>query len=78
MTALHFSTLPTATSSSCCHSGLYPHTVSRDDPFPELVIVRDFVASAKKAAFAYYNKIPEIGTYEEKGLFGFVVLDVLV
>lgn len=50
--------------------------MSRDDPFPELVIVRDFVAAAKKAAFAYYNKIPEID--EEKGLFGFVVLDVLV
>lgn len=50
--------------------------MSRDDPFPELVILRDFVAAARKVAFAYYNKIPEIGTYGEKDLFRFVVLDV--
>ena len=52
------STLPTATSSSCCHSGLYPHTVSRDDPFPELVIVRDFVAAQRKQLLLTIIKYP--------------------
>ena len=47
-------------------------------PFLSWLFSGIFVAAARKVAFAYYDKIPEIGTYEEKGLFGFVVLDVPV